>query len=94
MRELNKTIEQLKNEKVALQKKLTELSNFVQVRLYQPLGEVLHNNEICFFLLLNYGKSGQLAARVPNVVCHSVFRVPRKHSGNIFKSEISSNLSQ
>jgi len=39
-------------------------------------------------------RGGQLAARGPHVARHSVFSGPRKHSGKIIKSEISSNSSQ
>jgi len=34
------------------------------------------------------------AARGSNVARHNVLSLPRKHSENIFKSQISSNLSQ
>jgi len=36
-------------------------------------------------------RGGQLATRGPHVARHSVFNDPQKHSGKIFKSEISSN---
>jgi len=39
-------------------------------------------------------QGGQILARGLNVARHSVFSGPGKHSGNTFKSEISSNLSQ
>jgi len=39
-------------------------------------------------------RGGQIAARGPNVARHSVLNGPRKHSENIFKSGISSNVSQ
>jgi len=38
-------------------------------------------------------RDGQIAARGPNVARHSVLSGPWEHSENIFKSEISSNLS-
>jgi len=37
---------------------------------------------------------GHIAARSPNVAYHSIFSGLQKRSGNMFKSEISSNLSQ
>jgi len=36
-------------------------------------------------------KGRQLASNRPHVACHSVFSGPRKHSWNIFKSELSFN---
>jgi len=41
-----------------------------------------------------YSRSGQLAARGPNVARHIVFSISRKHSGKIFKPNIFSSLSQ
>jgi len=41
-----------------------------------------------------YSRGRQIAAHRPNVARHSIFSGMRKHSGNIFNSEISSNLSQ
>jgi len=41
-----------------------------------------------------YFRDGHLGARGPYMAHHSVFSVARKHSENIFKSEISYNFSQ
>jgi len=46
------------------------------------------------FAQMSYDRGGQIAARGPNVARHSVFSGPQRHSGNMFKSEITSNLSQ
>jgi len=44
--------------------------------------------------LLEYRRGGQIAARGPNVAHHSIWSGLRRHSENIFKSEISLNVSQ
>jgi len=46
------------------------------------------------YFLVYWARGGQIAARGPHVTRHSVFSGPRKHSGKIFKSEISFRLSQ
>jgi len=44
--------------------------------------------------ILQLARGGQIAARGPNVARHSVYSGPRKSSRNVFKSEISFNLSE
>jgi len=46
------------------------------------IGAFLHckDSKICF-VDLAYGRGGQIAARKPNVACHSVFSGPQKCSG-------------
>jgi len=49
---------------------------------------------LAFLRTVLYTTAGQLAASKPSVAHHIVFSGSWKHSGKIFKSNISSNLSQ